>query len=106
MRDAAMIHRLANDWLAAVVRLALMPPPPPDDLENLLNQNERLKSELTKLHSERVAEQVAQDGLRRHLMLETARFRDELVAAADKPNSPVVVKHHLATTELTDDIYD
>lgn len=94
MRDVQRIHAAARAWLEQVVRLSLTTHSLQkmealhEEIRTLRQQNNVLSEAAAKLDQE-------YDGLRRHLLLETSRLRDELEAAARIVDDSVVVQRHL-----------
>jgi hypothetical protein len=103
MRDVQRIHAAARAWLEQVVRLSLT--------THSLQKMEALHEEIRTLRQQNnvlseVAAKLDQeyDGLRRHLLLETSRLRDELEAAARIVDDSVIVQRHLL--HESDTVYD
>jgi len=65
---------------------------------------ETLQAELNRLREERELERVEWNGLRKHLLLETARLRDELANSATLPK--VIITRHLSSEIDPDDILE
>ena len=94
MRDAQRIHASASQWVANVVRLAITTHSVAA-AENLTVRVRALEEENARLRGTAQRLEVEYDGLRRHLLKETVRLRDEFVKSvgATMPHREVVKRH-------------
>lgn len=108
MREVVKQHQAAVRWQAALAKLALTIKAdssldhPPNAAE--MPVTETLQAELNRLREERELERVEWNGLRKHLLLETARLRDELANSATLPK--VIITRHLSSEIDPDDILE
>lgn len=102
MRDAQRVHKAAALWLAQLVRLSVTTHTA-ENVEALARRVSVLEAENHQLRHTAERLENEHEGLRRHLLLETARLRDELVTASTGLNTPtgpspikteIVARHH------------
>lgn len=103
MRDAQRIHAMAKIWLEQLVRLSLTTHSV-QRMESLHEEIRLLRHQNSVLSEAAAVLEQEYDGLRRHLLLETSRLRDQLEQSARAMDGDSRVQRYLP--HESDSVYD